>query len=657
MEALRRSWLAVVAASLTVAVAAAPLGDVPSKEYRHKTYKFSLKVFANWDEVPVEPSEAKYTAAKFFEPGNKGDWYRPELEVLRLDKRENGGQGPTTGNDPVDPNDLRKKIEQAYEEANRPKSVFDLCFGRNKSLKLDPESFKKTKSADGLEGKMWVVSIGPGGAPPKDAKGKEKEKEKAVDRANSQFAGLVAYEKEGVEYGIFLTGPDRRHDDFELALKTMAKSFLYFDEKAKDVQSIKVLDGVNISAKRRSEIEKGLVQGWAVEVSPKKNYVIVYNTKKDKNRPLARTLASRIEKIREQVYEVQFPPAQPVTAVSIVRVCADRNEYFAYGGPGGSAGYWNDRSEELVFYDASPRQDADDDTLAVLYHEAFHQYIYYSVGNVAPHSWFNEGHGDYYAGSRYTPGSGKFRIGPFGWRIATVQAAIQQGPRTFNVVEDPKTGKAHNEYTGTKGYTPLRDLVAFTQGQYYSYPGVSYAQGWSLIYFLREGVPKKKEWNEKWGKILDKYFAALKREVAKEGRMRRGGLEDPPAPPSPPTKPDDPTSKKPPSEPPAPSPTAPDEPKKPDDPDHPKTPPTDGPDAPKEPKEPKEPKDGGDGGAKPGGPGDEGEPQDPGFQPMQRGEASESALEIALREAFDGVNFDELEKAWIEFTKKVHQGS
>ena len=66
-----------------------------------------------------------------------------------------------------------------------------------------------------------------------------------------------------------------------------------------------------------------------------------------------------------------------------------------------------------------------------------------------------------------------------------------------------------------------------------------------------------------------------------------------------------------------------------------------GPDDPKDPKEPKEPK-----------PDDE-PPVDPGFQPMQSGEVTESALELALRQAFDGVNFDELEVAWRETIKHV----
>ena len=45
------------------------------------------------------------------------------------------------------------------------------------------------------------------------------------------------------------------------------------------------------------------------------------------------------------------------------------------------------------------RRTSNRDSLLVLYHEAFHQYIYYAVGEVAPHDWFNEGHGDYFSGA------------------------------------------------------------------------------------------------------------------------------------------------------------------------------------------------------------------------------------------------------------------
>jgi hypothetical protein len=195
-----------------------------------------------------------------------------------------------------------------------------------------------------------------------------------------------------------------------------------------------------------------------------------------------------------------------------------------------------------------------------------------------------------------------------------VKAAVTQGPRPSSMQKDEQTGKERKVFSNEKGYTPLKDLVGFSQRDYYSYPGVSYAQGWSLIYFLREEVPKSKKMQEKWGRILDIYFDALKREVAKEGKLRRGAQEEP-------------------------------EPPKPDEPD--------GPDEPDDPEEPGEPEP-----PKPGGPDEPGEgdepPADPGFQPMQQGEASESALDVALREAFQGVDFDDLETAWKEFVKKVN---
>jgi hypothetical protein len=609
MDAVKCRWFALAAAAALSALPARG-GDAPTRTYRNGQHKFSLKVFPDWTEVPVEISD-RFTVAKFYEPGDRGDWFQPELEICRLDKR-GATTGPVTGIDPK----KQTELEEALKAATAPKSVFDLTFGRlivpGDQKSCDPKAFKKVTSSDKVDGKLWLHEI-PRGANTKD-------------KMTTLFAGLAAFEKDGVEYGILLTGPARRREDFEPALKTIAKSFQFFDEKAKENVALELLEGVNITPKRRLEIEKGLIKGWGLEVSPKKNYVVLYNTKKNRNRPLARTIAERIEKIREQIYEVQFPPAQAVKAVSIVRVCGDREEYHAYGGPGGSAGYWNDDAEELVFYDASPARSVDDNTLAVLYHEAFHQYIYYSVGNVAPHSWFNEGHGDYYAGARYV--NGKFKLAPFDWRVGTVKTAIREGPRPFVVQKDEKTGKERRIYGAgiDRGYTPLRDLVAFSQGEYYSYPGVSYAQGWSLVYFLREAVPKKKEWNAKWGRILEKYFAALKREVAKEGKLVRGG-----------ERPDEP------------GPTGPDEPKEPEDPKEPK----EGPDEPKEPKEPGGEAGGGEGG---GGEGGDEPPPDPGFQPLQGGEASESALETALREAFEGVDFAELEDAWKEFTKNKVSG-
>jgi hypothetical protein len=173
---------------------------------------------------------------------------------------------------------------------------------------------------------------------------------------------------------------------------------------------------------------------------------------------------------------------------SIVRVCANPAEYHSYGGPGGSAGYWSSSHKELVIYwDPSG---GGRDTWLVLNHEAFHQFIYYFYGELAPHSWYNEGTGDFYSGYKYK--NKKFTLKEAEWRRATAMEMI-------------KTGE----------YVPLEELVRYTQSEYYGNNdyglggGALYAEGWSFVYFLRTGAKKAKGWNKDWDSILDTYLENL----------------------------------------------------------------------------------------------------------------------------------------------------
>jgi len=176
---------------------------------------------------------------------------------------------------------------------------------------------------------------------------------------------------------------------------------------------------------------------------------------------------------------------------SVVRVCAKQGEYHEYGGPGGSAGYWAAMHEELVLFD-DKEGGGRRDTWAVLNHEAFHQYIFYLYGSISPHSWYNEGHGDFFSGYQYK--HKKFTLKPFDWRQRTIQQAVREKP--------PK-------------HVPLKDLVRFTQAEYYGSnkygvdPGQNYAQGWSFVYFLRTGKGKSSLWNKAWDNVLDVYFETL----------------------------------------------------------------------------------------------------------------------------------------------------
>jgi hypothetical protein len=179
----------------------------------------------------------------------------------------------------------------------------------------------------------------------------------------------------------------------------------------------------------------------------------------------------------------------------------------SYGGPPRSAGYWNWVAEELVFYDAEKvdkqHRISDADTFIVLYHEAFHQFIHYSTGELPPHSWFNEGHGDYFSGAQIR--DGKMRgIGPNPWRVHTIQSAIE---------EDKQIA--------------WKDIIRFEQPQYYrdDIVHICYAQGWSMIYFLRKSpeVAKRPE----WAKILPVYFDTLKAKYGEElASLEAAGKKD-----------------------------------------------------------------------------------------------------------------------------------
>jgi hypothetical protein len=188
-----------------------------------------------------------------------------------------------------------------------------------------------------------------------------------------------------------------------------------------------------------------------------------------------------------------------------VRVCKSRDEYFSYGGPPHTAGFWNRDTEELVLYDAEQvdrnHHRSEANTFIALYHEAFHQFIHYSAGELPPHPWFNEGHGDFFAGASVH--DGKVRaIGVNPWRVNVIKYAVR-----------------------TEQYVHWKDMIRYEQKQYYANPDVCYAEGWSMIYFLRTSkeVAKKPE----WAKILTRYFEALKQAWADElGKLGAEGKKE-----------------------------------------------------------------------------------------------------------------------------------
>ncbi|MEE8469178.1 MAG: hypothetical protein V3T22_12030, partial [Planctomycetota bacterium] len=72
---------------------------------------------------------------------------------------------------------------------------------------------------------------------------------------------------------------------------------------------------------------------------------------------------------------------------------------------------------------------------------------------------------------------------------------------------------------------PWKDIIRFTQEQYYSDPGPRYAQGWSMIYFLNTSKVVRRR--PEWVAILPTYFTTLKESYAAGLAARADALSTP----------------------------------------------------------------------------------------------------------------------------------
>jgi hypothetical protein len=344
--------------------------------------------------------------------------------------------------------------------------------------------------------------------------------------------------KPDVEVAVVFNGPgeDKKWSKFDAPFRSMAKSFKLVDAASVATGSAGASAGSYRDQKWRAlqdQVAKN--PGWHLDQSP--NYFFVYAVD---DKEFIAELKDRLEAIHS-VYLELYPPAlgkelralgaahrakaaaeekpadkpegdpkptgpedttsssaahpdvTELATCSVVRICANSDQYQAYGGPPSTAGYWNWVEEELVIFD-DKASGGRGDTWLTMNHEAFHQYIHYLVGHIDPQSWFNEGTGDFFSGYEYT--HKKFSLKPASWRQRTIQ-------------EDIRTGK----------FVPLKVITRYSQREYYEGDASKtkyktnvfdhYAEGWAIIYFLRTGEKKAKGWNPAWNSILDTYLRTL----------------------------------------------------------------------------------------------------------------------------------------------------
>ncbi len=452
------------------ALAQKSLGDL----YENKEFGFKVKSIAKWEQIPTQPGE-QYVVAQF--SGDAIDLtvtkdggmtqVTPDFYILRFETEVAGplttGDGEKkTGEDKAPPSkEDKKKNKDALEEAQKFRNFQQWLKKVNIPGIRKIGEIKNTKY-----GKLPVseqeflaaYNVGWG-----------------VDR----HFFVAEFALEGQNIALVYNTPDKQYDKWESVFQKSARSFGLIEKSKTEVLTSSGKGDANdlASQRQKHEIDVAKVPGWSLEET--KNYFIkIHNSDRD----FIAMVKEHVEIIRERL-EADFPPLKPITVKSVLRVCRDREEYTNYGGPGGSAGYWNYVTEELVIYDAKEYQRSD--SFRTMYHEAFHQYIFYRCGEISPHSWYNEGTGDYYAGANYK--YGKLEIKPFLWRTDTIREAIQQ-----------------------KKHVPLEKIIRYSKQDYYANPQICYSQGWSIVYFLREGKKQRaKGWKKEWEGILETYLQVI----------------------------------------------------------------------------------------------------------------------------------------------------
>lgn len=291
--------------------------------------------------------------------------------------------------------------------------------------------------------------------------------------------------------------------DYDRSLKTViqsAKSLVLSSpgkSESKQLLTRKSIKKENKSEEYKASLErvkkniKNLQDWWYIETE---NYILASNIRKKK---MINDMQTHIERCRK-VYEKVFPLKHPMKEVSVIKVFQRRNEYTDYiGGRWGkdSIGLWMSNKKELAVSPLSSTKSrvSRAQMLLTLYHEGFHQYIFYAGNGINSSVWFNEGHAALFEGFEFK-GKAKYELG--------------LSERRYNSFA--RTGLNASE-------SELQALIKKDYGQFYAPDTIdrNYNLAWALVYFLRKGALLMKKME--YARIPEKYYDSF----CKSGNERK----------------------------------------------------------------------------------------------------------------------------------------
>ena len=229
------------------------------------------------------------------------------------------------------------------------------------------------------------------------------------------------------------------------------------------------------------------LEGWWHEETD--HYILLSNLS-SRHRITVHKLKTNVE-ILYSAYAQLVPARVEIDSVNAIRVFATPEEYAAYVGPAyaWTGGLWVPGKKELVIrpIDWGGTSDQRERILSSVYHEGFHQYVFYALDKIQPSAWFNEGHAGLFENA-------------------------DVGTSRFILREDEKKAELLEEMIGT-GHLPILEMLHMSYVDFYSFNEKkrmqNYALSWAMIYYLRKGVGRDAK--SPYAPLLDSYVDALLR--------------------------------------------------------------------------------------------------------------------------------------------------
>ena len=224
---------------------------------------------------------------------------------------------------------------------------------------------------------------------------------------------------------------------------------------------------------------KNMQDWWFSETD---NYIILSNLKR-------KSQVSSIEKQMELIrgaYEQFMPPKKEITAVSVIRVFNTPEEYLQFVGPElqWSAGVWMSGKKEMVIrpVEWGKKKDQEEQMMQTIYHEGFHQYVFYAMDQKHTSAWFNEGHACFYENSQ----------------VSRSHLIVEEDPHRSEVITE----------MAEKNRIDVKKMLHMSYQEFYGANKTeNYSLAWGMVYYLMKYAPKDKD--QKYVKILEKYGDAL----------------------------------------------------------------------------------------------------------------------------------------------------